>query len=102
VALNLLTFPGVTDREGEAERLCALVARTDVDQVQTRPLAVDPDVYMAVARGRGAGGPAIGIRRLVIELKRARPGLAVGNFSRSRAERARAGSSARKSKGAVR
>jgi pyruvate-formate lyase-activating enzyme len=87
VALNLLTFPGVTDREGEVERLAALVRRTGVDQVQTRPLALDPDVYMAIARGRGAGGPALGIRALVAELRRARPGLAVGNFSRARSER---------------
>ncbi len=87
VALNLLTFPGVTDREGEAELLCRLVAETDVDQVQTRPLAIDPDVYMDVARGRGAGGRPIGIRALVAALRRARPGLSVGNFSRSREER---------------
>ncbi len=87
VALNLLTFPGVTDREGEAERICALVARTGVDQVQTRPLAIDPDVYLAVARGKGAGGAAIGIRALVAALKAARPGLVVGNFSRARPER---------------
>ncbi len=87
VALNLLTFPGVTDREGEAERLCRLVARTGVDQVQTRPLAVDPDVYMELARGRGGAGPAIGIRALVAALRAARPGLVVGNFSRARAER---------------
>ncbi|HUL58783.1 MAG TPA: radical SAM protein [Anaeromyxobacteraceae bacterium] len=87
VALNLLTFPGVTDREGEAERLCALVRRTGVDQVQTRPLAIDPDVYLAVARGKGAGGPAIGIRALVAALRAARPGLSVGNFSRARDER---------------
>jgi pyruvate-formate lyase-activating enzyme len=96
VALNLLTFPGVSDREGEAERLCALVARTEVDQVQTRPLAVDPDVYMGVARGRGASGAAIGIRRLVAELKRARPGLVVGNFSRGREERAASRKGARR------
>jgi pyruvate-formate lyase-activating enzyme len=89
VALNLLTFPGVTDREGEAERLCRLVARGAVDQVQTRPLAIDPDVYMEVARGRGAGGRAIGIRALVAALRSARPGLVVGNFSRAKAERAR-------------
>jgi pyruvate-formate lyase-activating enzyme len=87
VALNLLTFPGVTDRAGEAERLAALVARTGVDQVQTRPLALDPDVYMDVARGRGAEGPPIGIRRLVTALRGARPGLVVGNFSRARGER---------------
>jgi pyruvate-formate lyase-activating enzyme len=87
VALNLLTFPGVTDRRGEVERLCALVARAGVDQVQTRPLAIDPDVYLDLARERGAGGPAMGIRALVARLRRARPGLVVGNFSRTPAER---------------
>ncbi len=91
VALNLLTFPGVTDREGEAERLCRLVARTGVDQVQTRPLAIDPDVYMGVARGRGAGGRPIGIRALVEALRAASPGLVVGNFSRAKPERTRGG-----------
>jgi pyruvate-formate lyase-activating enzyme len=95
VALNLLTFPGVTDREEEAARLAALVAETGVDQVQTRPLAIDPDVYLALARpvlrpAREAGeGRAIGIRALVALLKEARPGLVVGNFSRARSERAR-------------
>lgn len=87
VALNVLTFPGVTDREGEAERLCRLVARAGVDQVQTRPLAIDPDVYMEVARGRGAGGRALGIPALVAALRAARPGLVVGNFSRAKPER---------------
>jgi pyruvate-formate lyase-activating enzyme len=89
VALNLLTFPGVTDREGEVAALARLVKRTGVDQVQTRPLAIDPDVYLAVARGRGAGGPALGVRQLVKALQAARPGLVVGNFSRARLERAR-------------
>jgi hypothetical protein len=60
-----------------------------VDQLQTRPLAIDPDVYVEVARGRGAGGPAIGIRALVAALEAARPGLVVGNFSRARSERPR-------------
>jgi len=89
VAVNLLTFPGVTDREGEVERLGALVARAGVDQVQTRPLAVDPDVYMAVARGRGAEGAPIGIRGMIAALRLARPGLVVGNFSRALGERGR-------------
>ncbi|MGC3999635.1 MAG: radical SAM protein [Anaeromyxobacter sp.] len=87
VALNLLTFPGVTDREGEVRRLCALVAGAQVDQVQTRPLAIDPDVYLALARGKGGAGPALGIPALVRALRAARPGLVVGNFSRSRTER---------------
>jgi hypothetical protein len=62
-----------------------------VDQVQTRPLAIDPDVYLAIARGRGAGGPALGVRQLVAALRAARPGLVVGNFSRARPERKRRG-----------
>jgi len=89
VALNLLTFPGVTDRAGEVEALCRLVRQARVDQVQTRPLAIDPDTYLAAARGQGAGGAPIGIRALVAALKAARPGLVVGNFSRARRERRR-------------
>jgi pyruvate-formate lyase-activating enzyme len=89
VALNLLTFPGVTDREGEASRLATLVRTTGVEQVQTRPLAIDPDLYMALARERGGRGPALGIPALIRALQRARPGLAIGNFSRARSERGR-------------
>ena len=87
LALNLLTFPGVTDREEEAERLWRLVAEVGADQVQARSLAIDPDVYMAVARGRGGRGRAIGMRALLDGLRRARPGLVVGNFARARGER---------------
>src|SRR5205823_2172765 len=57
-ALNLLTFPGVTDREGEVDALCELVSSAKVDQVQVRSLAIDPEQYLAVARGRGGGGRA--------------------------------------------
>jgi pyruvate-formate lyase-activating enzyme len=88
VALNLLTFPGVSDREGEVERLRHLLEQTAVDQVQTRPLAIDPDVYMDLARSRGARGRAIGIRRLLAALREARPGLVIGNFARALGERA--------------
>jgi pyruvate-formate lyase-activating enzyme len=92
LALNLLTFPGVTDREEEAERLCRLVAEAEVDQVQTRSLAIDPDVYMGVARGRGGRGRPIGIGALLGALRRARPGLVIGNFGRARGEREGRGS----------
>jgi len=95
LALNLLTFPGVTDRAGEVERLCALLGRAGVDQVQTRPLAIDPDLYMSLARECGAGGPALGIPALIRALRRARPGMVVGNFSRARNERGRAGAAGR-------
>ena len=87
LALNLLTFPGVTDREGEVERLARLVAEVGVDQVQVRSLALDPDVYMEIARCRGGAGPALGIARALDALRSARPGLVLGNFARARNER---------------
>ena len=90
LALNLLVFPGVTDREEEMERLSALVRRVEADQVQTRSLAMDPDVYWEIARNRGGRGPALGVPALIRALRRARPGLVVGNFARGLGERGRA------------
>jgi pyruvate-formate lyase-activating enzyme len=87
LAVNLLTFPGVTDREEEVERLCRLVADVGADQVQTRPLAMDPDVYWGIARDRGGRGRALGVRALLAALRRARPGLVIGNFARALGER---------------
>jgi pyruvate-formate lyase-activating enzyme len=87
VAINLLTFPGVVDQEGEAEKLCELVGRERIDQVQARSLAIDPDQYLAVARVHSAGGPRIGLRELLRRLRRARKGLVIGNFARGLGER---------------
>ena len=86
-AINLLTFPGVTDQEGEAEKLCELVSRERVDQVQARSLAIDPDQYFAIAERFSAGGPRIGMRELLRRLRKARKGLVIGNFARGLSER---------------
>jgi pyruvate-formate lyase-activating enzyme len=87
VALNLLLFPGVNDREGEVEALCELVARHRVDQVQTRSLCIDPQQYLAVAREAAAPGDPIGVPALIERLRQARPGLVIGNFARGPDER---------------
>ena len=87
-ALNLLTFPGVTDQEGEVDALCELVASSGVDQVQVRSLAIDPEQYLAVAERNSAGGPALGMRTLLRRLRAARTGLVIGNFARGLSERA--------------
>jgi wyosine [tRNA(Phe)-imidazoG37] synthetase (radical SAM superfamily) len=87
VSLNLLTFPGVTDRAGEVQALVKLVRRHRVDQVQTRSLCIDPLQYLEVARERGAGGPPLGIRAMLGLLKQKAPWLRVGNFSRALHER---------------
>lgn len=87
-AINLLTFPGVTDQQGEVDALCDLVARYRVDQVQVRSLAIDPEQYLAVAKGTSAGGAVLGMRTLLRKLRSARKGLVIGNFARGLTERA--------------
>src|SRR5256714_359083 len=80
-ALNLLTFPGVTDQAGEAEALCALVGSAGVDQVQVRSLAIDPEQYLMVARLHSAGGPLLGMRELMRRVGPARPRLGLWDTS---------------------
>jgi molybdenum cofactor biosynthesis enzyme MoaA len=92
IALNLLLFPGVTDREGEVKALERLVKKYRVDQVQTRSLCIDPIQYLEIARDKGAGGEPVGVRELLRRLKAARPGLVIGNFSRGLEERENAAS----------
>jgi pyruvate-formate lyase-activating enzyme len=86
-AINLLTFPGVSDQEGEVDALCEIVGGARVDQVQVRSLAIDPEQYLAVAKGRSAGGPTQGMRELFRRLRAARKGLVIGNFARGLRER---------------
>jgi wyosine [tRNA(Phe)-imidazoG37] synthetase (radical SAM superfamily) len=88
VALNLLLFPGVTDRQGEVDALERLVRTYRVDQLQTRPLAIDPLQYIDLARGRGAGGEPVGIPAMLAHLKKKAPWLMIGNFARGLGERA--------------
>lgn len=87
VALNLLLFPGVTDRQGEADALVKLVKKHRVNQIQTRPLAIDPLQYIEIARGRGAGGDPIGVANLIRRFKKEAPWVTVGNFARGLGER---------------
>jgi len=87
IALNLLTFPGITDREGEVRALEELVAEFRVGQVQTRNLALDPDQYLGLARPVASPDAPVGVAELIRRLKKARPGLVVGNFSRGLSER---------------
>jgi pyruvate-formate lyase-activating enzyme len=87
LALNLLLFPGVTDRRGEVNALKRLVKKYRVDQVQTRSLAIDPLQYLEVAHDRGAGGKPIGVGRMMRELKEAWPKVVIGNFARGLSER---------------
>ncbi|MFH1144069.1 MAG: radical SAM protein [Candidatus Eisenbacteria bacterium] len=60
VSLNLLYFPGVTDRTKELEALSALIERTGVRMIQLRNLNIDPELYRA-ALPREALGAGMGL-----------------------------------------
>ncbi len=87
VALNLLVFPGITDREGEVEALSQLIGESGVRQVQTRNLAIDPETYLAVARPTASPDAPLGIAPMIRRFRREHPGLVIGNFARGLRER---------------
>jgi len=76
-SINLLVFPGFTDREEEVEGLIKLIRKTDLDLIQMRNLNIDPDLYLKTM-GRGEG---IGISKMVNILKKEFPSLQFGYFN---------------------
>jgi molybdenum cofactor biosynthesis enzyme MoaA len=82
IALNLLVFPGFTDREDEIEALIDLVQKTRIDMIQMRNLNIDPDWYL---KGLGNREPQrLGISKMVGLLKETFPCLAIGYFNRTK------------------
>lgn len=79
-AVNLLLFPGVTDRAAEVEALATLFATTGLEQVQLRNLNVDPDQLMAALPP--ADSRPIGVASLVERLRERLPKLQIGSVSR--------------------
>ena len=58
VALNLLTFPGYTDTEGELAALLELITTEGVHEVQVRTLNIDREMLIAAVpppQGRELG-----------------------------------------------
>jgi molybdenum cofactor biosynthesis enzyme MoaA len=80
VSINLLTFPGVTDREEEAEALIHFIEKTKIHAIQWRNLAIDPDQYLAALPKRQ--GNALGIPTLLKLLKSRFTQLEFLSFSR--------------------
>lgn len=79
VAVNLLTFPGISDRSAEIEALVAFVHDHGVHQVQLRSLNVDP---VWLLRRIPERSPGMGMRAFLRELRRRCPELRLGNFTR--------------------
>jgi pyruvate-formate lyase-activating enzyme len=79
-SINLLVFPGFTDREEEVEGLIKLIRKTDLDLIQMRNLNIDPDLYLKTM-GRGEG---MGISKMIDILKKKFPFLQFGYFNRTK------------------
>jgi MoaA/NifB/PqqE/SkfB family radical SAM enzyme len=78
VSINLLAFPGLTDRTSEVERLEALIGEHGVGMIQWRNLNIDPEHHLDVL-GRGEGG--IGMKAMVERVRARFPSLRHGYFN---------------------
>ena len=79
VSLNLLTFPGFTDRPGELAALTALLDRTGAHMIQLRNLDLDPDRLVESVEP-GEGSP-LGLPDYLKALAREVPYLQLGSFN---------------------
>jgi pyruvate-formate lyase-activating enzyme len=79
-SINLLVFPGFTDREEEVEGLINLIRKTNLDLIQMRNLNIDPDLYLKTM-GRGEG---MGISKMIDILQKEFPPLQFGYFNRTK------------------
>jgi pyruvate-formate lyase-activating enzyme len=79
-SMNLLVFPGFTDREEEVEGLIELIRETNLDLIQMRNLNIDPDLYLKTM-GRGEG---MGIAKMIDVLRQEFPSLQFGYFNRTK------------------
>lgn len=79
VNVNLLVFPGYTDREQEAEGLVRLFNKKGVDVVQMRNLSIDPWWHIReVPRPKGR---AMGIRELIKLFRKELPETRIDYFN---------------------
>ncbi|MEE0775992.1 MAG: radical SAM protein, partial [Bacillota bacterium] len=78
VSLNLLAFPGFTDRKTEIEALLGLIHRTGLQKVQLRNLNIDCDYFYETLELEKE--PSLGMEVLIHRLEE--NGVVVGNYSR--------------------
>lgn len=78
VSINLLIFPGFTDREDEVEAWLELFAGEQVDMLQLRNLNIDPQQLFARIP---AGGEVLGITSFLSIIQQELPQLEIGSYS---------------------
>ncbi len=78
VSLNLLVFPGLTDREDQIEELEALIREHHIDMIQWRNMNIDPEYYLDTM---GPGEGVVGLHKMVEQLRERMPDLRHGYFN---------------------
>jgi len=81
-SINLLSFPGMIDREREVEALLAFVRETGLRLIQLRNLNIDPEVLLPRMPALDSMGKALGIPTMIEIVKRELPEIRIGNFTR--------------------
>jgi len=81
VSLNLLSFPGLTDRKEEFEALSDFVDELGIDMIQLRNLNIDPDILVQALPA--PLGETMGIDKVIDELRVRFPQVRLGSFSPS-------------------
>jgi pyruvate-formate lyase-activating enzyme len=77
--INYLVFPGITDQVEEIEALSALIKKTGVNFLHLKNLNIDPQLYLD--RMPKANSPAVGMKRMVENLRKEFPELELGYFN---------------------
>ena len=84
VAVNLLLYPGFSDRKEETAALKELIATTGIHQIQLRNLNIDPEKIAPLLQGNDEELPTI--KDWVDDLQRDFPKLQIGSYTRPRDE----------------
>ncbi len=78
VSLNLLTFPGFTDRETEAYSLVDFIKHNHIDMIQFRNLNIDPEVLV---KHFPSDEPSLGIVSLIEFIRAELPQVKLSSYS---------------------
>lgn len=78
LSMNLLCYPGFTDREEEIAKIIDFIRYTGISLIQMRNLNIDPDVIS----NHFPGDAGLGVLPMLAILEEELPGVRIGNFSR--------------------
>ena len=81
-SINLLSFPGMIDREREVEALLTFVKGTGLRLIQLRNLNIDPEVLLPRMPALDSMGKALGMCTMIEVIRREAPEVEIGNFTR--------------------